>query len=60
MIRELQESQVSVSDRLAQQKQQLIELCGTSYVLDPDFVNLQDTKDRVRITYCTVYCVTTQ
>lgn len=60
VIRELQESQVSVSDRLAQQKQQLIELCGTSYVLDPDFVNLQDTKDRVRSTYCTVYCVTTQ
>ena len=50
VIRELQESQVSVSDRLAQQKQQLIELCRTSYVLDSDFENLQDTKDRVRIT----------
>ncbi|XP_023262649.1 coiled-coil domain-containing protein 40 [Seriola lalandi dorsalis] len=46
VIRELQESQVSLSDRLAQQKQQLIELCGTSYALDPDFISLQDTKDR--------------
>ncbi|GAA6228588.1 coiled-coil domain-containing protein 40 isoform X2 [Lates japonicus] len=46
VIRELQQSQMSLSDRLAQQKQQLMELCGTSYVLDPDFVNLQDTKDR--------------
>ncbi|XP_070710661.1 coiled-coil domain-containing protein 40 [Pempheris klunzingeri] len=46
VIRELQKSQVSLSDRLAQQKQQLIELCGTSYVLDPDFINLQDAKDR--------------
>ncbi|XP_034744686.1 coiled-coil domain-containing protein 40 [Etheostoma cragini] len=46
VIRELQESQVSLSDRLAKQKQQLIELCGTSYVLDPEFESLQDTKDR--------------
>ncbi|TDH16399.1 hypothetical protein EPR50_G00020560 [Perca flavescens] len=46
VIRELQESQVSLSDRLAQQKQHLIELCGTSYVLDPEIGNLQDTKDR--------------
>uniref|UniRef100_A0A3B4TDT8 Coiled-coil domain 40 molecular ruler complex subunit n=1 Tax=Seriola dumerili TaxID=41447 RepID=A0A3B4TDT8_SERDU len=46
VIRELQESQVSLSDRLAQQKQQLIELCGTSYALEPDFISLQDTKDR--------------
>ncbi|XP_059199638.1 coiled-coil domain-containing protein 40 [Centropristis striata] len=46
VIRELQESQVSLSDRLVQQKQQLIELCGTSYVLDPDYENLLDTKDR--------------
>ncbi|KAM7393645.1 hypothetical protein PAMP_020502 [Pampus punctatissimus] len=46
VIRELQENQVSLSDRLAQQKQRLIELCGTSCVLDPDFINLQDTKDR--------------
>ncbi|XP_041790181.1 coiled-coil domain-containing protein 40 [Chelmon rostratus] len=46
VVRELQTSQVSLSGRLAQQKQQLIELCGTSYALDPDFINLQDTKDR--------------
>ncbi|XP_038570330.1 coiled-coil domain-containing protein 40 isoform X2 [Micropterus salmoides] len=46
VIRELQKSQVSLSNRLAQKKQQVIELCGTSHVLDPDFVNLQDTKDR--------------
>ncbi|KAM7009676.1 coiled-coil domain-containing protein 40 [Tautogolabrus adspersus] len=45
VIRDLQESQVSLSDRLAQQKQQLVNVCSTSYVLDPDFVNLQDTKD---------------
>lgn len=55
VIRELQESQVSLSDRLAQQKQQLIGLCGTSYILDPDFGNLQDTKDRVRRTYIPTY-----
>ncbi|XP_071361508.1 coiled-coil domain-containing protein 40 [Trachinotus anak] len=46
VIRELQKSQVSLSDRLAQQKQQLIGLCGTSYTLEPDFINLQDTKDK--------------
>ncbi|XP_070832310.1 coiled-coil domain-containing protein 40 isoform X1 [Chaetodon trifascialis] len=46
VTRELQMSQVGLSDRLTQQKQRLIELCGTSYVLDPDFLNLQDTKDR--------------
>lgn len=51
---------MSLSDRLAQEKQQLIELCGNSYVLDPDFGNLQDTKDRVRRTYSTVYSITTQ
>ncbi|KAG8015044.1 Coiled-coil domain-containing protein 40 [Nibea albiflora] len=45
VIGELQESQASLSDRLVQQKQQLLELCGTSYILDPEFVNLQDTKD---------------
>lgn len=53
VIEELQESQVSLSVRLGQQKQQLIELCGTSYVLDPEFVNLQDTKDRVSSTITT-------
>lgn len=60
VIRELQESQVSVSDRLAQQRQQLTELCSSIYILDPDFISLQDTKDRVRSTYCTVCCITTQ
>ncbi|KAK5927122.1 hypothetical protein CgunFtcFv8_022641 [Champsocephalus gunnari] len=45
-IRELQEGQVRLSERLAQQKQKLSELCGTSYVLDPEFENLQDTKER--------------
>lgn len=58
VIRELQKSQVSLSNRLAQKKQQVIELCGTSHVLDPDFVNLQDTKDRVRSTYSVGYCIT--
>ncbi|XP_073328647.1 coiled-coil domain-containing protein 40 [Pagrus major] len=46
MIRELQESKVSLSDRLAQQKQHLIELCGTSDNLDHDIINLQETKHR--------------
>ncbi|XP_053183141.1 coiled-coil domain-containing protein 40 [Scomber japonicus] len=46
VIRDLQKSQVSLSDRLAQQKQQLIELGGKTFLLDPDVVNLQDTKDR--------------
>ncbi|KAL3067510.1 hypothetical protein OYC64_017271 [Pagothenia borchgrevinki] len=45
-IKELQEGQVRLSERLAQQKQKLSELCGTSYVLDPEFENLQDTKER--------------
>lgn len=56
-IRELQESKVSLSDRLAQQKQHLIELCGTSCNLDPDIENLQDTKHRVRSKYiqCTAW-----
>ncbi|XP_063739147.1 coiled-coil domain-containing protein 40-like isoform X2 [Eleginops maclovinus] len=45
-IRELEVSQVRLSDRLAQQKQQLSELCSTSYVLDPEFENLQDVKER--------------
>lgn len=55
VIRELQENQESLSDRLAQQKQQVLELCGTSYILDPEFVNLQDTKDRVRSTLCLLH-----
>ncbi|XP_029999610.1 coiled-coil domain-containing protein 40 [Sphaeramia orbicularis] len=45
-IRTLQESQVNLSNRLTKQKQHLIELCGTSYVLDHDIIKLQDTKDR--------------
>ncbi|KAG7233167.1 hypothetical protein INR49_007406 [Caranx melampygus] len=45
-IRELQESKDSLNDRLAQQKQRLIDLCGTSSALDSDLMNLQDTKDR--------------
>lgn len=59
VIRELQKSQVSLSDRLSQQKQRLIELCGISCVLDPDFVNLQDTKDRVRSAYLVLHYNTT-
>ncbi|XP_051801088.1 coiled-coil domain-containing protein 40 isoform X2 [Acanthochromis polyacanthus] len=46
VIRELSQSQVSLSDNLKKQKQQLIELCGNGYMLDSDFENLQDTKDR--------------
>ncbi|XP_028993575.1 coiled-coil domain-containing protein 40 [Betta splendens] len=46
VIREQRESQVSLSDKLEQQRQQLIELCSNSYGLDPDIGNLQDTKDR--------------
>ncbi|XP_047435311.1 coiled-coil domain-containing protein 40 isoform X2 [Mugil cephalus] len=46
VIRELQKSQVSLSNRLVQQKQQVIELCGTSCILDSDFVSLKDTKDK--------------
>nr|XP_020451652.1 coiled-coil domain-containing protein 40 isoform X2 [Monopterus albus] len=46
VIREIQESQVNLNNRLKQKKQQLIELHGTSYALDPEFGNLHDTKDR--------------
>ncbi|KAK9540308.1 hypothetical protein VZT92_002769 [Zoarces viviparus] len=45
VIGELQKSQESLSNGFAQQKQQLIELCDTSCILDPEFGNLQDTKD---------------
>ncbi|XP_008303234.1 coiled-coil domain-containing protein 40 [Stegastes partitus] len=45
-IKELQQSQVSLADRLTQQKQQLMELRSTGYMLDSDIDNLQDTKDR--------------
>uniref|UniRef100_A0A3P8TBS3 Coiled-coil domain 40 molecular ruler complex subunit n=1 Tax=Amphiprion percula TaxID=161767 RepID=A0A3P8TBS3_AMPPE len=46
VIRELSQSQVSLSDNLKKQKQQLIELCSNGHMLDSDFENLQDTKDR--------------
>lgn len=59
VIRELQRSRVNLSDRLTQQKQQLIHVCGTSYVLDSDFINLQDTKDRVRSTSNVLHYITT-
>uniref|UniRef100_A0A3B4F537 Coiled-coil domain containing 40 n=1 Tax=Pundamilia nyererei TaxID=303518 RepID=A0A3B4F537_9CICH len=36
----------SLRDRIAQRKTHLTELCSTSYILDSDFVNLQDTKER--------------
>lgn len=48
VMRELQESQVSLGGSLAQMKQQLTELHETSSVLDSDLLNLQETQDRVR------------
>ena len=59
VIRDLQMNQVSLSDRLAQKKQKLIELHSTSHILDADILSLQDTKVMVRNTYCTVFCITT-
>lgn len=50
-IVELQESQENLAERLTRQKQQLERLCDTSYTLERDYVNLQDTRDRVRSTY---------
>ncbi|XP_060941517.1 coiled-coil domain-containing protein 40 [Limanda limanda] len=46
VIKEQQESQGNLADRLAQQKQQLIELCGHSCTLDPVYVDHEDTKVR--------------
>ncbi|KAK2815627.1 hypothetical protein Q5P01_026094 [Channa striata] len=46
LIKELQESQQSLSHSLEKQKQQLVELYGTNCILDTDIVNLQDTKER--------------
>ncbi|XP_074553848.1 coiled-coil domain-containing protein 40 [Halichoeres trimaculatus] len=43
--RDFQESQASLGERLSQQRQRLVELCGTSSVLNPDYVHIQDTKD---------------
>lgn len=45
-VTELQESQVTVSSWISQQKQKLADLCGNSFTLEQDAVNLQDTKDR--------------
>ncbi|CAJ1053287.1 coiled-coil domain-containing protein 40 isoform X2 [Xyrichtys novacula] len=45
MIRDLQESQVSLKDRLLQQEQRLIDLRSTNSMLDHEIVNLRDTKD---------------
>ncbi|XP_069386026.1 coiled-coil domain-containing protein 40-like isoform X2 [Paralichthys olivaceus] len=44
VIQDQQESQGDLADKLAKQKQQLIELRGTSYTLDSEFANLKDTK----------------
>lgn len=46
LIRELQESQADVSNRLSEKKQQLIDLHGNNFVLEQEFDNLQDTKDK--------------
>ncbi|XP_013767376.1 coiled-coil domain-containing protein 40 [Pundamilia nyererei] len=46
VIEELQKQKESLRDRIAQRKTHLTELCSTSYILDSDFVNLQDTKER--------------
>lgn len=47
-IRELQVKQAALSDRLAQQKQQLTEVSSINYALDTEEINLQDAKERVR------------
>lgn len=52
VIEELQKQKESLRDRIVQKKTHLTELCSTSYILDSDFVNLQDTKERVRGTDC--------
>lgn len=54
VIRELQETKMSLKDRMELKKQQLIELCSTSSIFDSDVVNLQDVKYRVRRTYGTI------
>lgn len=54
-IRELQAKQDTLSDRLAQQKQQLTEVSSINYALDTEEINLQDAKERVRS--CTANCV---
>lgn len=47
-IRELQVKQATLSDRLAQQKQQLTDVSSINYALDTEEINLQDAKERVR------------
>lgn len=47
-IRELQVKQATLSDTLAQQKQQLTEVSSINYALDTEEINLQDAKERVR------------
>lgn len=46
-IKELQENQQVLSQRLADQKQQLVEVCSSSSSLDQEYRTLQDTKDQV-------------
>lgn len=46
-IKELQENQQVLSQRLADQKQQLMEVCSSSSSLDQEYRTLQDTKDQV-------------
>lgn len=48
-VGELQENQAGLTDALVQERQQLTELMSTSNILDSELVNIQDTKDRVRI-----------
>ncbi|KAM9857686.1 coiled-coil domain-containing protein 40 [Aulostomus maculatus] len=43
-VKELEESQEGVRDRIEQQKQQLNELHSTSHTLDTDILNLKDIK----------------
>ncbi|XP_061535990.1 coiled-coil domain-containing protein 40-like isoform X4 [Phycodurus eques] len=45
-IKELQDSQVNLSNIVAHQKQQLMDLSGTSGVLETDLAKIQNTKGR--------------
>lgn len=56
VIKELQESKVEMMDKLEKKKKQMLELQHTSEALDSEFINLQNTKERVRTTQplCTV------
>ncbi|XP_069569961.1 coiled-coil domain-containing protein 40 [Brachyistius frenatus] len=44
-VEELQRNRASLSDRLGQQKQQLIDLCSTDCILESESAHLRDTKD---------------